>query len=64
MGYSAVSLSDKVGTLLVVPNAFLKLHMSNIGFSEDLCLFVPCLPAFFDLLISLSQWSKGLMTLL
>ena len=28
----------------------------------DLCLFVPCFPAFFDLLISLGQ--KGLITVL
>ena len=29
------------------------LHLS--GLSVDLCLFIPCFPAFFDLLISLGQ---------
>ena len=38
-----------------VPDSFLK--ESGI----DLCLFVPCFPAFFDLLISLGQ--KGLVIL-
>ena len=29
------------------------------GFGIDLCLFVPCFPAFFDLLISLGQGTQG-----
>ena len=29
------------------------------GLNLDLCLFVPCFPAFFDLLISLDQGTQG-----
>ena len=42
---------------LVNGENILSSHLQNVfaGHDVDLCLFVPCFPAFFDLLISLGQ---------
>ena len=36
-------------------NGIFSKTLRNYGYRLDLCLFVPCFPAFFDLLISLGQ---------